>query len=109
MQTTTTPETVAHRLAALFELSGLTSYAALDALAGKLKPGHAAMIAGARRVSPRPDSLTGYARVLGTTVNYLLLGSGRAPGRRAVREAVERAKAERGGGNGKHGAEPTAA
>lgn len=91
MHTTDQTTTTAGRFAALCALSGL-SFAALDALAGKSKPGHAAMIAAGRRESPRPESLSGYASVLGTTVAYLLLGEGKAPSERAVKAAVERAK-----------------
>ena len=91
MHITDETNTTASRFAALCALSGL-SFAALDALAGKSKPGHAAMIAAGRRESPRPESLAGYATVLGTTVAYLLLGEGKPPSGRAVKAAVERAK-----------------
>jgi hypothetical protein len=64
----------------------------LDRLAGRSE-GHCAIIEGHPEVAARTDTIAAYARALGVTTDYLILGTGKAPTEKSVRRAVEAARA----------------
>ncbi|MBX3205137.1 MAG: helix-turn-helix transcriptional regulator [Labilithrix sp.] len=74
-------------------VAGLSARA-LSRLAGLASEGHVASIE-AERLAARAETLSAIARVLGTSLDWLVNGSGTRPSDRAVRAAVERARSPR--------------
>lgn len=79
------------RLADLRQLAGDLSSRELDRLAG-VAEGYGAMIEAGTRTNVGAAIVCRYARVLGVSVDYLLVGTRRAPSARAVIVAVSAAR-----------------
>ena len=82
---------VPERIALARSLAGIPR-SDLDALAG-LGRGHVSMIETGRRPNLEAKTAVALASVLGVTTDWLLTGEGKAPTKRAVHAAVERARA----------------
>lgn len=78
--------TLASRLQTLREYSGMSARV-LSELAG-LQPTHFALIESGERPHPAAETMVHVARILGTTVEWLVTGEGRAPTEREVRAAA---------------------
>ncbi|MBX3261083.1 MAG: helix-turn-helix transcriptional regulator [Labilithrix sp.] len=83
---------VGHRIKELRLEAGISARA-LSRLSGLASAGHVASIEGGS--GARPETLSAIARVLGTSLDWLVDGKGSRPTARAVRAAVERARAPR--------------
>ncbi len=84
------PTTPGDRFVALLaHIPDGVSYASLDRAAGLRSVGTAKQLAAGDKAGPR--ACAAFAPVLGTTEDYLLLGRGKPPGRRAVQAAIRAA------------------
>jgi transcriptional regulator with XRE-family HTH domain len=83
------------RLKAARELAGDLSARELGALAGVAETYPALIESGVRNKRPGAEVVSKLANVLGTTVDFLLLGVGDAPSARQVTRAVAAARERR--------------
>ena len=93
---TDTPRTIGARIAfahALYPYPAAFTLRDLDAFCQpKLGGGHCAQIIAGKIKEPRRATLRSIAHVLGCSYAWLAEGEGRAPGKKAVREAVDLAR-----------------
>jgi len=93
---TITPPTIGARLAFAHALYPYPASFTLRDLDSWCQPplggGHCAQIIAGKIKEPRRATLRSIARVLGCSYAWLAEGEGRAPGKRAVREAVDLAR-----------------
>ncbi len=89
-------DTLGARLGHCIATAGIT-FEDVDALAGLKSRGHTGQIVRGERADPQGSTLVRIARVLGTSAEYLVDGSGDAPGERRVRRAVAEARLRLGG------------
>lgn len=95
-----TPPTIGERIAfahALYPYPEAFKLRDLDAFCQPpLGGGHCAQIIAGKIKEPRRATLRSIARVLGCSYAWLAEGEGRAPGKKAVREAVDMARSSAG-------------
>jgi hypothetical protein len=93
---TDTPKTIGARLAFAYSLYPTPEVFSLRNLDEWCEPrlggGHCAQIIAGKIKEPRRATLKAIAKVLGCSYAWLAEGEGRAPGKRAVREAVDLAR-----------------
>lgn len=82
--------TLASRLQTLREYSGMSARV-LSELAG-LRPSHFTLLESGERPHPSAETVVRIARILGTSVEWLVTGEGRAPTQREVYAATSAAR-----------------
>jgi transcriptional regulator with XRE-family HTH domain len=86
-----TPSVIGARIHRLREKAGISARD-LDRLAG-ITEGHTSLIEAVLGEQVSAQTLAPIARVLGTTLDWLVTGEGAEPSREAVRSAVDSARA----------------
>jgi hypothetical protein len=84
-------ETIASRLRYARELADELSARELDRLAGKAQ-GHASLIEARPDADARAGTLRVFAEILGLSLDWLIVGKGKAPTRETVCAAVKKAR-----------------
>lgn len=84
------PQTLSDRLREARSFSSLSARE-LDRLAG-IGQGHSALIESGQRPNVEAKTATALARVLGVSLDWLLMGRGRPPSDAAIRAAVAEAR-----------------